>query len=76
MSMITGTQIEDLDGNFSERTLNYAFMKEFVHSSNDDEWLDWVSNQLGYSESQPADILLKRLDQLIDTSKKSHKFGL
>lgn len=76
MSMTTGTQIEDLEGNLSERTLNYAFLKEFVHSANDGEWLDWVSVQLGYSETQPADILLKRLDQLIDTSKKSHKFGL
>lgn len=73
---LTHTNIRDLiDDNISERSLNYSFLREFLESS-DEEWIEFVSIQLGYENSQPKDKLLTEIDKLIKTATYSKKFGL
>lgn len=63
----------------SERALNYAFLREFLLESknNDDNfWVTWVSNLLGYEDEQDIDFLLQKLEKFIEISNSSKKFGL
>ena len=84
MSMIRGslthTNIRNLiDDDISERSLNYSFLREFLESSDEEQepkWIEFVSIQLGYENSQPKDKLLTEIDKLIKTATYSKKFGL
>jgi hypothetical protein len=77
MSTTTGTLTDLSDGSISDRALNYAFMKEFLLDEKvSEDWIDWVSSLLGYSESQPVDVLLEAIEKHIKTATIGKKFGL
>lgn len=77
MSGIIGHQIEPENLSFSERALNYAFMKEFLLlEDSENDWIAWVSTQLGYETPQTLELLIEKLDKLTATALTSHRFGI
>jgi hypothetical protein len=70
---ISSGRVDDL--NLSDRALNYAFMKEFL-MENEDEWVLWVSLQLGYESKQDKEVLIEKIDKLIKTATTGNKFGI
>jgi hypothetical protein len=70
---ISSGRVDDL--NLSDRALNYAFMKEFL-MENEDEWVLWVSLQLGYESKQDKEVLIEKIDKLIKIATTGNKFGI
>ena len=67
--------MEETIADLWERELRFVFLKEIIEER-EEEWLIWASNQLGYTEKQPKQVLIDRIDFCIRTAKRSHKFGL